>query len=280
MIKNIFNLSFEDSKKVIYKLKSMVTSNPTIAKTFQQNIMVYNLPTFILILIGFEFYIYETYSAESIKKIVMIIVGTLWLNGIFFLCIYHLFKHRNFAAMHKNKTLGGAFLLLGAGIGAGFNLLKNSFENAGVVSFLLQIIILIIAFSLLVNLTVTPSINKIEDKKEQQKKKRLISNVVKIEFIILCMSLLSALSYQHFKVELEDIIMKLISLAIFGTAYLIGIQTIFKIYLTYYYLEKYSRQYRLYYQIPDSVWYFSKEEAEKRNDPVYPPRRKKVSEEE
>ena len=209
----------------------------------------------------------------------MIIVGTLWLNGIFFLCIYPLFKHRNFAAMHKNKTLGGAFLLLGAGIGAGFNLFKNSLDNAGVVSFLLQIIILIIAFSLLVNLTVTPSMNKIEDKKKSEKNKRLISNVVKIEFLILSMALISALSYQHFKVELEDIIMKLIGLAIFGIAYLIGIQTIFKIYLTYYYLEKYSHQYRLYYRIPDSVWYFSKEEAEKRNDPVYPPR-KKVSEEE
>ena len=55
---------------------------------------------------------------------------------------------------------------------------------------------------------------------------------------------------------------------------------IFRVYLSYYYIDKYSRQYRLYYRIPDRVWYFSKEEAEKRNDPVYPPRRKKVSEEE
>ena len=62
-------------------------------------------------------------------------------------------------------------------------------------------------------------------------------------------------------------------------AEIIGGFVMFKSYLSYHYIAKYPRQYRLYYKIPDSIWYFSKEEAEKRNDPVYPPRKKSVEEE-
>ena len=275
-MKNIFNLSFEDSKNVIYKLKSITTSNPELAKSLQKIILIFMLPSLFIIFILLEIGIYITHPKNNIGKLIMVLVGSLWLIGLFFMIIFPLFKHKNFASMYKKIVLGTSGLLWAAGLSMAYPL--TTLKNAGVISFGLQVASLIILICFFFYLGVTSKTKNIKNRKEKEKNKGAILKISVFEGIVLIGALIAAEFHNNFILNFEYIFEKLIVFAVFWIAYLVVVRGFFKMYLTFYYLEKYSRQYRLYYRIPDSVWYFSKEEAEKRNDPVYPLRRKKVSE--
>ena len=275
-MKNIFNLSFEDSKNVIYKLKSSTISNAKVTKLLQKIILIFMLPSLFIIFILLEIGVYITYPKNNIGKLIMVLVGSLWLIGLFFMIIFPLFKHKNFASMYKKIVLGTSCLLWAIGLSMGYPTTIITLNNAGIVSFGLQVISIII---LICYLCVNLKIQNINNRKER--KKRNILKISILEGLVLISALTTAIFHNNlnFIFDFEYVFKNIIIFSIFWIAYLVVVQGFFKMYLTFYYLEKYSRQYRLYYRIPDSVWYFSKEEAEKRNDPVYPPRRKKVSEE-
>lgn len=278
-MKTIFNLSFEESKNVIYKLKSITTSNPELAKLLRKNVLMYITPSLFTVFILLEIGVYITHPKNSMGKWVMILTGGLWLTGIFFMTIFPLFKHKNFASMYKNVILGTSGLLWAGGLSMAYPLTTTTLKNAGVISFGLQVASLIILICFFFYLGVTSKTKNIKNRKEKEKNKGAILKISVLEGIVLIGALIAAEFHNNFIFNFEYIFEKLIVFAVFWIAYLVVVRGFFKMYLTFYYLEKYSRQYRLYYRIPDSVWYFSKEEAEKRNDPVYPPRRKKVSEE-
>ncbi|QNQ81992.1 hypothetical protein [Lactobacillus sp. PV012] len=215
-MKTIFNLSFEESKNVIYKLKSITTSNPELAKLLRKNVLMYITPSLFTVFILLEIGVYITHPKNSIGKWVMILTGGLWLTGIFFMTIFPLFKHKNFASMYKNVILGTSGLLWAGGLSMAYPLTTTTLKNAGVISFGLQVASLIILICFFFYLGVTSKTKNIKNRKEKEKNKGAILKISVLEGIVLIGALIAAEFHNNFIFNFEYIFEKLIVFAVFG----------------------------------------------------------------
>lgn len=239
-----------------------------------QNILVDSVFILYFGMLGlFEVSIYITFGQIIIRNLTMIVVAILWLIGMYSVYVYPKRNHKNYAVMNKNKILGMSCLLLAFEISCVQFFVQITLKTAGYISFIFQLLSLILLLYLSYYWYLVPLSKSI--------KKRRRTIILKVE----CGALMGALISGMINIGFENIfnikilIMKVLIFTVFGMTCIAMTVIVVEGFITYYYLDKYSRQYRLYYKIPDSIWYFSKEEAEKRNDPVYPPRKKSVEEE-
>ena len=265
-----FNLSFEDSKKVILPKNKIFYSSQDmeeLAEGFQNGM--------ILRLIGFGFVLeiltYIMYS-KNLRLPMMVIVGFLYFFGIILMFLLKIFPRGNWVKDKKKKLIVFVWVFLAAFFAVVPVTIRWSLEIGGKANFYIQIAIVVV--SVLVSIIKIVSLfNRRGIFKNLEKYLKII---ILISFIVCLLFTIEHREINNF--DLKEILAENFMFVYLGFAYSFLLYSVMRLYITYYYLEKYSRQYRLYYRIPDSVWYFSKEEAEKRNDPVYPPRRKKVSE--
>ena len=270
-VRNLFNLSFEESKRIVLPKNKLMYSNEgsethEAMMGFLRSDLRFRLP---ILGVGLEVFIAFIYKGW-IKNFLLIFIGIIYFFGISRLLFLRKKYYVNWVTV-KRKTHPASLTILISVYTVMIPIgIKLTLIFAGYWSLYLQLIIL-----------------GVWTIREFVKLKSIISgrrnnigkyiNRVIIFLLIICI----IISFQYTGEETSNFVVSLLGKIYFLLLSGCGVWVIFKIfrvYLSYYYIDKYSRQYRLYYRIPDSVWYFSKEEAEKRNDPVYPPRRKKVSE--
>lgn len=266
-MKSIFNLSFTESKKVVLPKNKIFYSSQDmkeLAEGFQSGM--------ILRLIGFGFVLeiltFIMYS-KKFQLHMMIIVGFLYFFGVILMFLLRIFPHGNWVKVKKKVLIGFIWVFLATFFAIVPITIRWAFEIGGKKNFYIQIAI--VGLSVLISIIKFASLFN-TSKIIFNNLKKIIKIMILILFAV-CLSLtLQRRGMNNF--NLKEILVENYMFVYLCFAYSFLMYSVMRIYITYYYLDKYSRQYRLYYRIPDSIWYFSKEEAEKRNDSVYPPRRK------
>ena len=272
-MKGIFKCSFEESKRIVLpKNRLFYLNEGTETHTTLMNILRSDL-RFRLIGVGvfLEFLINFIYRGK-IKIFLLVLIGIIYTFGLVMMLFLRRKHYKNWVSMKKGVLVGLLIILFSIYIVILPVIIKLTLVFSGYQSLYLQLIILIM----------WTTSRYIELKSVITKRKSKINKYLsKLMIALLILCIIVSLQYNGEQIDnwLISFFGKIYFLLLSG-AIVWAIFKYVRIYLSYYYIDKYSRQYRLYYRIPDSVWYFSKEEAEKRNDPVYPPRRKKVSEEE
>lgn len=281
-MKNLFNASFEDSKYLIHKRRwILLPGGDSDTKRIGESLLngAAFWPT-LAAMILFPMLTYITYP-KNIRVWMASLDFILFMWTIFMADIYPKFHHKNWAEMHKRMVPS----MLGFGLSGlivTFGIVKDIWvRNTGIISIIFQGILLVTCTLTSVYYFILLPLRQInEGTLGLKEKNKTLIIMLTVNLILLLLSFCSGTIHYltHFKFEGEMFIMGFI-LPFIILAEIIGGFVMFKSYLSYHYIAKYPRQYRLYYKIPDSIWYFSKEEAEKRNDPVYPPRKKSVEEE-
>ena len=270
-MKGIFKCSFEESKRIVLpKNRLFYLNEGTETHTTLMNILRSDL-RFRLIGVGvfLEFLINFIYRGK-IKIFLLVLIGIIYTFGLVMMLFLRRKHYKNWVSMKKGVLVGLLIILFSIYIVILPVIIKLTLVFSGYQSLYLQLIILIM----------WTTSRYIELKSVITKRKSKINKYLsKLMIALLILCIIVSLQYNGEQIDnwLISFFGKIYFLLLSG-AIVWAIFKYVRIYLSYYYIDKYSRQYRLYYRIPDSVWYFSKEEAEKRNDPVYPPRRKKVSE--
>ena len=275
-MKELFNASFEDSKYLIHKRRWILlpggdSDTKRIGESLLNGAALW--PT-LGALIGFPLVTYFSYPKNiRIWMTIIQIIAMVWI--IFMADIYPRFHHKNWAEMHKKMVPSFlcfelSILILAYG-GVRDIWVKNTGQLSVIIQILLIILCLITSLYYFIKIPIKKLKNGTLSIKENDK---LLHFLLITDFFLLVFSFLSGTVYymSHFNFDGETYMMSFILPLLILMEIVISF-LFFKSYLSYHYIAKYPRQYRLYYKIPDSIWYFSKEEAEKRNDPVYPPKK-------
>ena len=276
-MKNLFNASFEESKHLIYKRSWILlpggdSDTKRIGESLLSGAAFWPTMAAMILLPALTYLVYP-----KTLKVFMSIVDFLLLGWTVFMAnIYPRFHHKNWAEMHKKMvpSMLGFFL---SGLIPLFPFFKDfALKNTGLVSVSFQISLIVVCFIISAYYFIILPLNKLKNKSlplKKSKNKTLIILIV-LALVFLSLSLITGTyHYLHFHKFNGEEFMSGYLLTGLIIVMVIGGFGMFKSYLSYHYIAKYPRQYRLYYKIPDSIWYFSKEEAEKRNDPVYPPKK-------
>ena len=272
-MKRLFNASFEDSKYLIHKRSwILLPGGDSDAKRIGESLLngAAFWPTMAMMII---LPVMTYYSYSQSMRIFMVILEVIMLGWILFMAnIYPRFHHKNWAEMHKKMvpSMLGFFVSMLIPV---FPFMKDdTIKTSGVISCIFQVLLVITCFVTCVYYFIYSPLHKIKENKITTKVEK--SKLQKLLILNTCFLLLSVITgtVHYFKsgngAYIDGFLLTILLLVI-----VIGGFLMFKSYLSYHYIAKYPRQYRLYYKIPDSIWYFSKEEAEKRNDPVYPPKK-------